>query len=457
MSQLSRTPHPVPRVINPVYLVGIVGAIGVAGAVGCIEPSHPPSAPPQITVPPVTYEPMVKPQPSALQPATVAVAPVPKGPSFAEDLKFLEEHGSIIQLETPGHGVIALSAKYQGRVMTSAVARDAASIGYVNRKFISEGKTGTAFDNYGGEDRLWLGPEGGQYGLYFPKGKPFEIANWQAPAAIQVGDWTVAEKSPTSVTLTRTMKLSNYTGTEFELEVKRTVRVLSDKDVLGHFTGVTTLDGVKWVAFESVNQITNKGKHAWNKYSGLLSIWILSQFNPSADANVVVPFEKAALGEIVNDRYFGVVPSERLHVFADGGFLTFRCDGQHRSKVGLGAARAKPWLGSYSESAALLTLVSYERPAAAKDYVNSMWEKQKEPYNGDVVNSYNDGPVEPGKAALGGFYELETSSPAAALAPGQSLTHVQRTLHFVGARVKLDPFAKAAFGVTLERVVEAAK
>jgi hypothetical protein len=457
MSQPSHTPRPISRVINSVSLVGIVAAIGMAGAVSCLEERHATSAPPQITVPPVTYEPIVIPQPNALQPATVGVAPAPKGPSFAEDLKFLEEHGSIIQLETPEHGVIALSAKYQGRVMTSAVARDAASIGYVNRKFISEGKTGTAFDNYGGEDRFWLGPEGGQYGLYFLKGKPFEIANWQTPAALQVGDWTVAEKSPTSVTLTRTIKLSNYTGTDFELEVKRTVRVLSDKDVLGRLPGVTTLAGVKWVAFESVNQITNKGKHAWSKYSGLLSVWILSQYNPSADANVIVPFERAALGEIVNDRYFGVVPSERLHVFADGGFLTFRCDGQHRSKIGLGAERAKSWLGSYSESTALLTLVSFDKPATAKDYVNSMWEKQKEPYLGDAVNSYNDGPVEPGKAALGGFYELETSSPAAALAPGQSLTHVHRTLHFVGAREKLDPFAKAALGVTLGRIVEVTK
>ena len=27
-----------------------------------------------------------------------------------------------------------------------------------------------------------------------------------------------------------------------------------------------------------------------------------------------------------------------------------------------------------------------------------MWETQKDPYGGDVVNSYNDGPTEPGKA-----------------------------------------------------------
>jgi hypothetical protein len=35
--------------------------------------------------------------------------------------------------------------------------------------------------------------------------------------------------------------------------------------------------------------------------------------------------------------------------------------------------------------------------AGATDYVNSMWEDQKEPFSGDVVNSYNDGPTATGK------------------------------------------------------------
>jgi hypothetical protein len=46
-------------------------------------------------------------------------------------------------------------------------------------------------------------------------------------------------------------------------------------------------------------------------------------------------------------------------------------------------------------------------------YVNSMWEKQKEPYSGDAINAYNDGSPAPGEPPLGPFYELETSSPAA--------------------------------------------
>ena len=59
----------------------------------------------------------------------------------------------------------------------------------------------------------------------------------------------------------------------------------------------------------------------------------------------------------------------------------------------------------------MLTLVQYTRPAGATRYVNSMWAIQQNPYGGDVINSYNDGPPAPGAAPLGPFYELETSSP----------------------------------------------
>lgn len=431
-----------------------VGLIILGGCwLGCAESSPPPAAP-KTPVLPVAY---VPPGPVSNATSIPVAADVPKSRSalWMEDVKYLEAHGPVIQLETTEHGVVAVSAKYQGRVMTSAVARDAVSLGFINRDFIDAGSTGTPFDNYGGEDRFWLGPEAGQFGLYFGKGKPFEVANWQTPAALQEGEWSVTDKTVSFVIFSRPMKLTNRVGASFVLEVKRTVRVLTNQEVLSRLQGVTTLGPVRWVGFETTNQITNKGTKAWTKKDGLLSVWILGMFNPAPDMNVVIPFERSALGEIVNDRYFGAVSGERLHVFADQGFLTFKCDAQSRGKLGLASSRAKPWLGSYSESGALLTLVNFDKVQGAKDYVNNLWEQQKEPYSGDVVNSYNDGAIAPGQPSLGGFYEMETSSPAAALRPGQSLTHVQRTLHFTGKRSDLDALAKAALGVSLDRVVEA--
>jgi hypothetical protein len=375
---------------------------------------------------------------------------------FSEDVEFLSKHGPVKVLESPGGGRIAISGKYQGRVMTSAVEATGASLGFVNRSFIEQGKTGTAFDNYGGEDRFWLGPEGGQYALYFAAGKPFEFGNWQTPPAFQQGEWLTKEgASALSVTFVRSLTLSNYAKTEFQLDVERKVSIATDEQAKAAL-GMDVPKGVKWVGFSSENSVTNKGKKAWTEDEGLLSIWILGMFTPAPGTRVIAPFEKEGSGEIVNDRYFGKVPADRLLVDKEKGFLLFKCDGQLRSKIGLGPARAKSVIGSYSAEGKMLTIVRYSRPAGAKRYVNNLWEVSKQPYGGDVNNAYNDGPVEPGKPSLGGFYELESSSPAAALASGASITHVHETYHFTGPREALEAISVKVLGVSLADV-EAAK
>jgi len=371
--------------------------------------------------------------------------------TFADDVAFLSKYGALKVFEAPGGGRVAVSAKYQGRVMTSAVEPDGRSLGFINRAFIEQGKTGTPFDNYGGEDRFWLGPEGGQYGLYFPSGKPFVFSNWQTPHAMQEGEWDARDASTSAVTFTKKIAITNYAGAKFEIDVERRVALILPDEATAHL-GISPSPSVKWVGFATSNTFKNAGQRAWSAESGLVSIWILGMFAPVPGTQVVVPFEKAAAGEIVNDRYFGKVPADRLSIRENAGVLLFKCDGHHRSKIGLGPSRAKPALGSYSDESKLLTLVVYTKPAGVKRYVNSMWEVQKEPYGGDVVNSYNDGPTEPGKPSLGGFYEIETSSPAAALAPGAALTHVHQTYHFTGPRDALDAIAKKVLGVGLAEV-----
>jgi hypothetical protein len=86
-----------------------------------------------------------------------------------------------------------------------------------------------------------------------------------------------------------------------------------------------------------------------------------------------------------------------------------------------------------------------------------MWEIQKEPFGGDVVNSYNDGPASPGAKPLGPFYELESSSPAGALKPGETLAHVHATMHFQGDEKALDKIARAVLGVGIDEITGAFK
>lgn len=389
---------------------------------------------------------------SASSPPAAAADPKPAGAtvSFDDDYAFLRKHGDVVVLTAPSGGRVLVSPKYQGRVMTSAVEAGGKSLGFVFRKFIQEGKTGTQFDNYGGEDRFWLGPEAGQYGLYFPKGKPFAIADWKTPDAFQTGTWEHGAVEPDRVVFKRSMKLENYSGAPFELEVTRTISLVSEKTATSKL-GFKSGGAVKWVGFETINRVENTGTTAWTKDKGLLSVWILGMYNPSPDTRVVIPFEKGE-GDIVNDRYFGKVPADRLKIDEKAGVILFRCDGQQRGKIGVGPKRAKSVAGSYSASAKLLTIVEYDFPGRGGQYVNSMWEQQKDPYAGDVVNSYNDGPTEPGKPSLGGFYELESSSPALALKPKASATHTHRTYHFIGEPADLDPIAKKALGVSIAQI-----
>ena len=391
------------------------------------------------------------PSSSATNPAASTISALP---AFADDLAFLQKHGEVILLESPSGGRVALSARYQGRIMTSAVASDGLSLGWVHRRFIEAGKTGTQFDNYGGEDRFWLGPEGGQYALYFPPSKPFQFSNWQTPSAFQEGEWATPERSPTRVVFTRSMVVQNYAKTEFKLDVRREVALLGPKEAAERL-GMEVPANVRWIAFQSDNRITNAGPTAWIEKSGLPSVWILAMFPPADDTFVFVPYDRKGTGPIVNDAYFGKVPPDRLRVDEQAGIIVFKCDGKHRSKIGLGPTRALPVLGSYSASAKLLTIVQYDKPKGASRYVNSMWEQQKDPYGGDVVNSYNDGPTEPGKPALGGFFEMESSSPAAMLKSKQTLTHVHRTFHFVGEPAALDAIAKKVLGVEASKLAPA--
>ena len=174
--------------------------------------------------------------------------------------------------------------------------------------------------------------------------------------------------------------------------------------------------------------------------------------NPSPGTTIVIPFrqgDEAVLGKIVNDEYFGKVPEKRLIV--EDGVLFFKGDGKYRSKIGLTPVRAKPVAGSYNEEDRILTIVQFSLPEGRTDYVNSMWELQENPFSGDAVNSYNDGPLEDG-GQMGPFYELESSSPAANLSPGERMVHYHRTIHFKGEAEDLDPISKAVLGVSIDEI-----
>jgi hypothetical protein len=377
----------------------------------------------------------------------VAGVPPKKEMTFPEDVAFLEKHVEVITLGQAGGPRVAIVPAYQGRVMTSTVGGAAnPSHGWLNYDLIASGKTGPHINAFGGEDRFWLGPEGGQFSIFFKKDDPFDLEHWQTPAVIDTAPYKVTSRTDSEVAFRHEATIKNYSATAFSLRIDRTVRLL-DRVRIGEMLGTVLSEGIRAVAYETENTLTNTGDAAWTKQGGLLSIWILGMYKHSAQTTVLVPYvegDEAALGPIVNADYFGTVPADRLKV-ADG-VIRFSGDGQYRSKIGLTSQRAKPVLGSYDATRQLLTLVQYTKPEGAIDYVNSMWELQDEPFRGDVVNSYNDGPPGPGAKPLGPFYELESSSPALALKPGESATHLHRTIHLQGDEAVVRQLGKTLLG-----------
>ncbi len=377
--------------------------------------------------------------------------------TFGGDVSFLQKHAEVVVLQDrSGSGQVVVVPAMQGRIMTSTAGGPGGkSFGWINRELIASGQTLKHMNPYGGEDRFWIGPEGGQFSIFFAKDVPFDFDHWQTPAAIDTEPFEVVSKTADAASFRRTMRLVNYSGTTFDVQVDREINVL-DRDQAIEQLGAPVGPSVKMVAFESSNRMTNAGAEPWTRQTGLLSIWILGMFNPSPQTTIVVPFNvgpETRLGPVVNDTYFGKVPASRLVV--KDGVLFFSGDGQYRSKIGLTPKRARNVLGSYDAANQVLTIVQYNKPQGVLDYVNSMWELQDEPFRGDTINSYNDGPATPGAKPMGPFYELETSSPAAALAPGQSIVHTHRTFHLVGEKAELDPIAKTLLGVTIAEITSA--
>jgi hypothetical protein len=379
--------------------------------------------------------------------------------SFGDDVAFLKKHTDLIVLsDKKGLSKVAISPAWQGRVMTSTAGADGGlSFGWINRELIESDKLVQHMNPFGGEDRFWLGPEGGQFSIFFAKGAKFELADWFTPAPIDTLPFKVDSQSRNRATFEAKFALTNFSGTRFEVGVSRAVRLL-DTAAAWKMLGVKASQDVGLVAYETDNKITNAGKNAWKKDTGLLSIWILGMFNPSPSTTIVVPIKpgpESKLGPKVTSDYFGTVPPERLVVKSE--VVYFSADGKFRSKIGINPKRSKAVLGSYDADNKVLTIVQFSQPSGVTDYVNSLWKLQDNPYGGDTANCYNDGPPAPGAKPLGPFYELESSSPAAALASGKSLSHVHRTIHLSGAEPALDGVARAALGVSLDEIKAALK
>jgi hypothetical protein len=388
--------------------------------------------------------------------------------TFGDDVDFLRAHIELRILKSAdGRAQIAVAPAWQGRVMTSTAGGAAgASYGWINYDLVKRGIAPESerqgleqhIHVFGGEERLWLGPEGGQFALFFKPGeKNYTFDNWKTPALMDTDPFEITAAASDRLAFRKSGTLLNNSGAEFQLRIERTVRLL-DRAALGALLGAALPENVAAVGYQTENTLVNTGTNAWRAETGALSIWLLGMLKHGPHTVVAIPVragDEQRLGPAANTDYFGAVGPDRLKVTP--GALFFKADGSYRSKIGIPPRRCLPVCGSYDPDRRTLTILQFNLPedAAQLPYVRSQWKTHAQPYAGDVVNAYNDGAPEPGAKPLGPFYELESSSPALPLAAGASVKHVQRTTHLEGASEDLAPIAKQVLGVELADIQNA--
>jgi hypothetical protein len=381
------------------------------------------------------------------------VPTIQKKGSFGYDSSFLMKYdtGIVVLKNNAGTGQIIVSPKYQAKVFTStADGADGKSFGWVNYKTFAEKQPDAHMNAYGGEDRLWLGPEGGKFSLFFKPGDTMVFNNWHTPKAVDNEAWKLDSANDKKASLSKTTQLLNYAGTQLHIQLNRSIQILENADI-SKILGITLDTSVKAVAFSTVNSITNAGTIAWDRTTGAPCLWNLDMFTPSPATIIVVPYQQNTTGKVATTDYFGQIPPDRVKF--NNGTLYFKADGKSRGKLGVPPNRVKNFAGSYDAANNVLTLITYDFDTKAT-YLNQEWRTDRPPFVGDAVNAYNDGPLAD-KTQMGPFYEIESVSPAAFLGPNETLTHKHSVFHFTGNKDALNQIALKTLGVSLQDIKSA--
>jgi len=376
--------------------------------------------------------------------------------TFGYDLNYLNQKDSnlIVLSNDNGKSQIIVSAKYQAKVFTSTAAGlNGTSIGFVNYKFFDAGKTDEHMNGFGGENRFWLGPEGGKYSIFFKKDSEQVFDNWYTPKPIDIEPWNVVSVNKDNASFLKEMTVTNYLGNQLKLRVNRSVSIIKTEEI-AFGLNVQINPNVKVVAYTTNNKIENISDFEWTKETGTICIWMLDMFNPAPRAVTFIPFnegDEKELGKVVTSDYFGDVPADRLKI--EGNMIFLKTDGKFRSKLGLNAKRTQAIAGNYDPDSKRLTITTFDVDKNAV-YLNQEWNPNKDPLLGDAMNAYNDGPLDDG-SIMGPFLELESVSPAAFLKPLHSLNHKHTVYHFTGEEAELSPITEKLFGISIDVIKNA--
>ena len=363
---------------------------------------------------------------------------------YSNTLSKLKERTSVVELfENEGPSRLIVCPELQGKIICSSYnGSKGQKNGWVAEAFYNSKK----FDikNIGGEDRLWIGPLGSQFSFYYQQIVPLSENNWKIPQDLSSGIFHVNSKTNSKISMHRSIQLTNFIGTKFKLKIERNLNIL-DKVEIENELSISLKPSIKYVAFESENKLTNDGQIPHLKETGLVSLWSAGMFQGTDDTFVIVPLE----GNISKDSIYasmGKLTEERYRIEED--VLLFKTDGKYRSKIGVPSKFAPARYGCYSKSMNRLTLIEYTFNSTGK-YSKTGPEFQKEPFIGEAIPVYNNGPMDLRMSKKSSFYELESLSSMEELKPGESINHSHKVYHFSADFKELQSLSKVLLGFDL--------
>lgn len=310
-----------------------------------------------------------------------------------------------------GRGAVTLVVpELQGRVLATWLGEELVT--YLNINDLAEPETARVFNNYGGQDRFWIGPEAGEFGFFMKEGMPSAGEHWRAPRDLNLGGFAAD-----GLLLKREIHLTNAKNIDFHISVERKIEIINENAAARILRKPIPPD-CNYSAVATINSVRNIGKHAWTEENGLPFIWILGQFPVSPNAYVCAPFVSGGDGPVYNDLYFGKIPADRIGI--GGGNIIMRADGAKVTKFGVPANRCAGRAFARDPDRGIAYYTFFDSDPNGR-YVNNLWNASaNSQFGGDVFQSYNSGD--------GSFFELESVSPGLGLKPGEEATHRHGTL-----------------------------
>lgn len=358
-----------------------------------------------------------------------------------EVVRLLEDTGNTYVLlrgtRDPGTVVVA-APSLVGRVLCTGIdGLEGETESYILPDEIRKGHRpsgpGGTWNNFGGEERVWLAPEGGRFSLFFPEGEAQTMDTYTVPEPLNSTRFQTVEGSESrdSVTCMASISLTSVRGTVYEIRMIRRVRLLE-----GSPFSMGYGDRVRVVGFETSTTVFNAGDAAWTRETGAPAIWTLGQFKAGKRRIVVVPYRRGQTGsdqDAVSTENFrllnpGGTQGLTAYFRVDQQCVLFRVNGGAQTKLEFPHKTATGRIGAVDLAHPVLTIVE-SRVYPELDYVAGYaLPYSGDPYDGGASSSF----VLSRESTIPPFFEMESCSPALFLQPGESYEHVSRTYHIRG-------------------------